>query len=102
MNENNSRTSVFGGEVRPPTPPSPDRGGQFERDRVIKDTLGLMTVQNLRDGLTAEGLPTSGIKCDLVRRLGARLGDEPLPSHLPTTRQLQLCSLHLAPQTLSW
>ena len=88
MNASGSRMSVYG-EVRPPTPPSPDRGGQFERERVVKDTLGLMTVQNLKDGLTAEGLPTSGIKCDLVRRLGARLGDEPPPSHLPTTRQLR-------------
>ncbi|CAE7928044.1 GIP, partial [Symbiodinium sp. KB8] len=40
----------------------PHAGGQFERERVVKDTLGLMTVQNLKDGLTAEGLPTSGIK----------------------------------------
>ena len=48
-----------------------------------------MTAQHLREGLVTEGLPTTGIKCDLVRRLGDRLGDEPPPNHIPTTRQLR-------------
>ncbi|CAE7759843.1 RE1 [Symbiodinium necroappetens] len=72
----------------------PDEHGRFkdeqsDRERVVQDTLGLMTVQHLRDGLAAEGLPVSGVKCDLVRRLGGQLGDEPPPVHLPTTRQLR-------------
>ena len=83
-----SRTSVFG-DTRPATPPLPEASGQFDRERVVQDALCLMTVQHLRDGLAAEGLPVSGVKSDLARRLGTQLGDEPPPSHLPTTRQLR-------------
>ncbi|CAE7478551.1 RE1, partial [Symbiodinium necroappetens] len=62
---------------------------QFDRERVVQDALGLLTVQHLRDGLASEGLPVSGVKSDLTRRLGGQLGDEPPPAHLPTTRQLR-------------
>ena len=61
------RPSVFGGD-RPTTPPIPrrrstsptpspvrDDQGQFERERVVTDTLGLLTVKNLKIGLEAEG-----------------------------------------------
>ena len=94
MNMGESRESTFG-EIRPATPPLPERGqsvpisGQFDRERVVQDALGLMTVQHLRDGLASEGLPVSGVKSDLTRRLGGQLGDEPPPAHLPTTRQLR-------------
>ncbi|CAE7339861.1 RE1 [Symbiodinium sp. KB8] len=94
MNMGESRESTFG-EIRPATPPLPERGqsvpisGQFDRERVVQDVLGLMTVQHLHDGLASEGLPVSGVKSDLTRRLGGQLGDEPPLAHLPTTRQLR-------------
>ena len=91
MNVTGSRTSVFG-QQRPTTPPRPEspmQEGQFERGRVVRDTLNLMTVQHLKDGLAAEGLPTSGLKSDLIRRLSPQLGDEPPGPHQPTTRQLR-------------
>ena len=83
-----TRTSIFGVE-RPPTPPVPVFDQDLrERERVVKDVLQLMTVQHLREALTQEGLPVSGIKDDLVLRLGARLGTEDdFPAALPTTRQ---------------
>ena len=87
--EMNARASIFGGE-RPPTPPVPRSfdQGLYQRERVVKDVLQLMTVNHLREALTQEGLPISGIKDDLVLRLGARLGTEDsFPSSLPTTRQ---------------
>ena len=84
-----TRTSVFGGE-RPPTPPIPQSfdHGLCERERVVKDVLQLMTVQHLREALTEEGLPVSGIKDDLVLRLATKLGTrDEFPATLPTTRQ---------------
>ena len=85
-----TRTSIFGFE-RPPTPPIPTFDQDLrERERVVKDVLQLMTVHHLREALTQEGLPVSGIKDDLVLRLGTRLGTEDnFPSALPTTRQLR-------------
>ncbi|CAE7494560.1 GIP, partial [Symbiodinium necroappetens] len=85
-NDQAGYTTVAGeGTICAPSPSS----GQFDRERVVQDALGLMTVQHLRDGLASEGLPVSGVKSDLTRRLGGQLGVEPPAAHLPTTRQLR-------------
>ena len=48
-----------------------------------------MTVQHLKDALITEGMMSTGIKEDLVRRLGERGLDEPPHSGQPTTKQLR-------------
>ena len=62
-----------------------------ERERVIKDTLILMTVEALRESLRCVGLPVSGLKADLIARLAPVLGlREPgAGSMQPTTKQLK-------------
>ena len=68
----------FQGEDLPHRPRAlSDDQGQFERERVVMDTLGLFTVKNLKIGLEAEGRAVSGLKEDLVKRLGVLLGGEP-------------------------
>ena len=95
-------------EVRqePQTPParapvpqsvSPGLSGEegaylpHERERVIKDTLSLMTSEALKEALRCVGLPVSGLKVDQVTRLIPVLGvNEPRAgSSQPSTRQLK-------------
>ena len=97
-----SGMTIFGTtrSCRPPTPPIPrgrstspvsqQRAVLGERERVVHDCLGLLTVQALKDGLTHEGLMVSGVKSDLLRRLAPRLDlSEPPASERPTTKQLR-------------
>ena len=62
-----------------------------DRPRVIGDTLSLMTVEALQQGLRKTGHPVSGIKQDLISRLSPELDlREPGPgSQHPTTKQLK-------------
>ena len=70
-------------DAPPVLPPLPQfRGGsrqrevdetQEERERVAFDTLQLMFSEDLRTGLRLEGLPVSGLKEDLARRLSVAL-----------------------------
>ena len=85
--------------TRTPSPPvrtpteifSPGTPGLNERPRVIRDTLDLMTVERLKQALRFLGMPTTGIKVDLIERLGLQLGhEEPgAGSAQPTTKQLK-------------
>ncbi|CAE7192611.1 unnamed protein product [Symbiodinium microadriaticum] len=73
------------GRARIPPAPTPSRvpvGGQFE---------GTLTVQRWHKSLTQDGMMTTGVKEDLIRRRFMRLGlghDVPR-EHLPTTKQLK-------------
>ncbi|CAE7758600.1 RE1 [Symbiodinium sp. CCMP2456] len=62
-----------------------------ERERVIKDTLSLMTTEGLKEALRCVGLLVSGLKCDQVARLVPVLGvNEPRAgSSQPSTKQLK-------------
>ena len=62
-----------------------------ERERVIKDTLSLMTTEALKEALRCVALPVSGLKADQVMRLVPVLGvNEPRAgSSQPSTRQLK-------------
>ena len=46
-----------------------------ERVRVVRDTLGLMTNESLREALRCVGAPVSGLKKDLIERLVYFLGE---------------------------
>ena len=63
--------------VRFPTPPLLPRSTRQEeseeRFRVCKDTLQLMTCEDLRSALRLEGMPVSGVKSDLAERLVHKL-----------------------------
>ena len=63
--------------VRPTTPPPLPRSTRLEeseaRSRVCKDTLQLMTCEDLRSALRLEGMPVSGVKGDLTEGLVHRL-----------------------------
>ncbi|CAE7319363.1 RE1, partial [Symbiodinium sp. CCMP2592] len=52
------------------------------KTHVYADDPGLLTVKNLKSGLENEGLPVSGLKEDLIRRLAMTMGDE-TPSSMP-------------------
>ena len=81
-------------DAPPVLPPLPQfRGGsrqrevdetQEERERVAFDTLQLMFSEDLRTGLRLEGLPVSGLKEDLARRLSV-----PLVASDVTNKQLR-------------
>ena len=45
--------------------------GCDEKARVVRDTLALLPVGELREALREEGLPVSGLKGDLVNRLSS-------------------------------
>ena len=55
------------------TPPPLPRYARHEEDaerlRVCKDTLQLMTCEDLKSALRLQGMPVSGVKTDLVERL---------------------------------
>ena len=57
--------------------------------RVCVDVCNLMTCEHLKEGLRTEGLPTSGLKEDLNRRLGERLSTLMKSTSGPTIRQLR-------------
>ena len=44
-----------------------------ERERVAFDTLQLLFCEDLKTGLRLQGLPVSGLKDDLVKRLSVSL-----------------------------
>ena len=57
--------------------------------RVCVDTCGLMTVDNIKEGLRTEGLRVTGTKDDLARRLGERLAQLVVTTAGPTVKQLR-------------
>ena len=72
------------------SPPSRDQeDSPTEVQRVCEDSCALMTVEGLREGLRTEGLPVSGVKQDLARRLGVRLSQLVSTPTGPTLRQLK-------------
>ena len=91
-------------------PPSPTRsspGAAYEDtptelQRVCEDTCGLMTVDSLKEGLRTEGLPVTGVKQDLARRLGARMGEITATSTGPTVRQLKYVLWLYRHRDLGW
>ncbi|CAE7467666.1 RE2, partial [Symbiodinium natans] len=66
------------------------RTGVDDRVRVVRDTLSLLTVEELKSGLRVEGLQVTGLKQDLMERLLHKFdgGDESL-SDRPSTKQLR-------------
>ena len=56
---------------------------------MVYDVCFLMTCDHLKDGLRMEGLPTSGLKEDLARRLTSRLSSLMSSTHGPTVKQLK-------------
>ena len=60
-----------------------------ERERVLRDTLSLMTIEALKEALRCVGQPVSGLKSDLITRLLPVLGVmEPRAGSVqPSTRQ---------------
>ena len=81
--------------LRPSTPlssPSTTSQGEESEDeiqRVSRDTLLLMSCENLREGLRLEGCQVSGIKEDLASRLGRILAQRVLVHRSPTVKQLR-------------
>ena len=68
---------------------SEDHESGEETNRVCADVCGLMTVECLKEGLRTEGLPVSGVKEDLKRRLGVRLGQVLSGPSGPTIKQMR-------------
>ncbi|OLQ10709.1 Retrovirus-related Pol polyprotein from transposon TNT 1-94 [Symbiodinium microadriaticum] len=64
---------------------------QSERRRLVRDVLSLLLVDELQKALRLQGLMVSGVKEDLISRLGETLVHDfgELPSRLPTDRQLR-------------
>ena len=62
-----------------------------DRQRVVKDTLSLMTVEALQQALRRTGHPVTGLKQDLVAWLSPELDlREPGPGSMqPSTKQLK-------------
>ena len=66
-----------------------EENGQFEDERLSRDVLMLLTVEQLKEGLRQEGLAVSGIKADMVRRLSDNLVTKMMTRQGPTQRQLR-------------
>ena len=70
-----------------------DTIGSLDRERLCRDVLSLMTCEELKAGLRAEGLTVSGLKPELVARLAIRLVPQEhfeVPGRtLPTDRQIK-------------
>ena len=89
--------------VTPSWSPQENRGEPVsEMRRVCADSCSLMTCEALKEGLRTEGLPVSGVKDDLARRLGDRLTQlVSLPSG-PTCRQLRYVLWLYRARDLGW
>ena len=66
---------------------------QSDRDRLCRDMIMLMTVDNIKQGLRGEGLSLGGLKPELAGRLAVRLlpqtGFEVPGTRLPTDSQMR-------------
>ena len=67
-----------------------------ERARVVKDVLSLLTCEELRAGLRAQGYLTTGVKSDLVDRFSVTFFPASGRNDLPTVRQLKVCAVAMA------
>ena len=61
-----------------------------------------MTVESLREGLRTEGLPVSGVKQDLAKRLGGRLNEITSMPTGPAVKQLKYVLWLYRHRDLGW
>ena len=82
--------------------PGEDNDSVEEINRVCIDVCGLMTVECLKEGLRTEGCQVTGVKDDLKRRLGNRLGQLLMGPSGPTTRQMRYILWLYRHRDLEW